>query len=238
MDNPHKGHRQRMRDRFLNDPKNFADHEMLELLLYYAIPRRDTNELAHDLIARFSTLKGVLLADVEELCMVNGISKSTAVLIRSVAELANRYYTEKTERPAFYTMAESSEYIVNMLYGSTVEEFHVFCLDAGLKLIGHKQISKGDVTSVSVKTRMVVQTAINMSAQYVILAHNHPGGSPQPSMQDIEMTQSLNTLLAGVGVKVCDHIITSGRRFYAFSKLAEFSIDDEKLMILGEMYDE
>lgn len=238
MSNPHDGHRERMRNRFLQDAASLADHELIELMLFYSLPRKNTNELAHALLNRFSSLKGVFTADMAELCDVPGMGGNSAVLVKCVAELAARFYTEKEKRIGFYTVAEAAEYIVDLLYPCTSEELHIFCLDSGLKLIGSKKLAEGSVIAVAVNTRHIVKTAINMDAVYVILAHNHPGSSPFPSIQDIEMTNSISSVLEGVGIKLCDHIITSGRQFYSFSKGCEYNVDREDLMHIGEMYDE
>ena len=237
MDNPHKGHRERLRSRFVKTGgEGLEDHELLELLLFYALPRRDTNAIAHALIKKFASIKGVLSAETEELCAAEGVSMSTAVLIKASAALAKRFYADKSVRPCLAAVGDAAEYIVNVLYGLTAEEFHIFCLDMGLRLIGQTKINRGDAGKVTVNKRAAVQAAINMNAAFVILAHNHPGGTPRPSMSDIELTGELSALLSAVDIKVCDHIITADSGFYSFARHSAFTIEQAKTLLAADKY--
>lgn len=207
----HDGHRQRMRERFLKfGLDNFDKHEALELLLYYCIPRTNTNELAHRLIDRFTTVGRVLQASPEELMSVEGVGENTAAYLSLMNQLV-RYVgieqsTEVDILPDTYAYVT---YLKNFFSGVTNEQVYLLCLDAKRMVLGHYLISEGSVTSANIPTRTVISKALASNAVYVVLAHNHPGGFAIPSKEDEEVTAYMQTILQSIGVVLLDHVIIS-----------------------------
>jgi len=216
--NIHTGHREKMRDRFIHDKgfENFEDHQILELLLYYANPRGDTNPTAHALLDEFGSLKGVLEARPEQLMNVSGVGKQAAVLISMVVPLTrvwNRCAMEVPDRIG--NSREAENYCLSILAGERTERFYVISLNAKCNVLGRRKISEGSLSEVSAYPRMVMETALNYNAHSVLLCHNHPGGTCAPSPEDISSTIQLQQLLNGVGILVLDHIIVAGNRTYS-----------------------
>ena len=218
MENLHEGHRDKLRNRFIHDKgfENFEDHQILELLLFYALPRMDTNPLAHELLEQFGSLKGVLEARPEQLMTVKGIGKQQAVLISMVVPLTKVWHRCAMETPVrIGNSREAENYCLSILAGERTERFYVISLNAGCSILGRRKISEGSLSEVSAYPRMVMETALNYNAHSVLLAHNHPGGTCAPSPEDIASTISLQRLLNGVGILVLDHIIVAGDRTYS-----------------------
>ncbi len=216
--NIHAGHREKMRDRFIHDKgfENFEDHQILELLLFYANTRSDTNPLAHALLEEFGSLKGVLEARPEQLMQVKGIGKQQAVLISMVAPLTRVWHRCAMEAPRrIGNSREAEEYCLSILAGERTERFYVVSLNAKYNVLGRRKISEGSLSEVSAYPRRVMETALNYNAHSVLLCHNHPGGTCAPSPEDISSTLQLQRLLNGVGILVLDHIIVAGDRTYS-----------------------
>jgi DNA repair protein RadC len=227
MSNPHCGHRNRLREKFLNFGREcLSEHELLELLLYSSIPRKNTNGIAHDLIEKFGSLRGVLSAEMDDLVTVPGVGPNCAFNIKLATEIGRHYFLTESNLKRFASVGEASEYIVNLLFEKREEHFYIFCLDMNLKLAGQQLLFKGSLDQVSVNIREIVQIALRYNAAYVILAHNHPSGSPNPSRADIHVTSEIMHALDPIGVKMVDHIITSGRSFYSFRQQETFSFSN------------
>lgn len=216
----HDGHRERMRERFLEyGLENFNDLNALELLLHYAIPRKDTNALAHALIDRFGSLKRVLDASGEELMEVPGIGPGAASLIRLVPALARRYAVDETERlDCLCSAVTSGRYFVARLQFEKDEKALLACLDAQKRVLSCVELASGVVNSVSVNVRKVVETAIKYRASSVILAHNHPGGSAVPSREDQFLTEKISRALATVEIRLDDHIIVANKAYLSMAQ--------------------
>ena len=218
MPNLHEGHREKMRNRFIRDKgfENFEDHQILELLLYYAYTQKDTNPLAHELLDRFGSLKGVLEARPEQLMTVNGIGPQAATLISMVVPLTRVWHRCAMEEPTrIGNSREAESYCLSILAGERTERFYVVSMNAQCKVLGRRKISEGSLSEVSAYPRMVMETALNYNAHSVLLCHNHPGGTCAPSPEDISSTIQLQRLLNGVGILVLDHIIVAGDRTYS-----------------------
>jgi len=216
--NVHEGHREKMRDRFIRDKgfENFEDHQILELLLFYANARGDTNPVAHRLIDTFGSLKGVLEARPEQLMAVEGIGKQAATLISMVVPLTRVWHRCAMEAPSrIGNSREAENYCLSILAGERTERFYVVSLNAKCNVLGRRKISEGSLSEVSAYPRMVMETALNYNAHSVLLCHNHPGGTCAPSPEDISSTIQLQRLLNGVGILVLDHIIVAGDRTYS-----------------------
>ncbi|MDO4567005.1 MAG: DNA repair protein RadC [Oscillospiraceae bacterium] len=209
----HDKHRMRLRARFLKSGlRDFDEHTALELLLSYAIPRRDTNDLAHRLIDRFGGFDRVLEAPHEQLCEVEGIGERSAALIKLVYE-SLPFYERCRSRQGF--TASSTEatlaYSRSLFAGEKEETAYALCLDSSLKLIRAAQLSRGTVSEVAVSVRKIVEAVTLAKASGVILAHNHPGGYPNPSPEDIVFTRKAMHALALIDVALYDHVIVGER---------------------------
>ena len=207
----HKGHRERLKQRFLEEGlDNFTEIQVLELLLFYAIPRSDTNPLAHALLEHFGCLAQVLEADVEELKKVPGIGDHAATLLALVIDLC-RYYqvTCAQQTEILTTLDECGKYLVPRFFGRTRETVFLLCLDAKCKVLCCKEIGEGSVNTAAISVRKVVETALSANATTVILAHNHPSGIAVPSNEDIQTTQRIAAALSAVEIHLADHIVVA-----------------------------
>ena len=207
----HDGHREKMRERFLaGGLEGFAPHEALELLLYYAIPRRDTNPIAHALMDRYGSLSAVLNAPVEDLQKVEGIGKSAAILIHTVAQINQKAAIDDAASEHVLNSSErAGKYLLTRYSGKKRELVYQLCLDQKGKLLACKLLGEGGVTAAAVDVRQVVENAILTSASAVILSHNHPSGIALPSHEDYAVTVRVKAALATIGVTLTDHIIVA-----------------------------
>lgn len=205
----HKDHRKRMQQRFeRNGFDGFAEHEVLEFLLYFAIPRGDVNPLAHALIDRFGSFADVLEADAEDLMTVEGIGPASARLITSIMEAARYYQLARARKPQqFRSLDEIGDYLKNYFYGSRNEQLYALFLDDRNSFIAVKKMAEGSVNATAVSKAELVRQAVRLSATQVVLAHNHPRGVALPSAEDVWLTQQLRQMLNSVGVALSDHII-------------------------------
>ncbi|MDD5930995.1 MAG: DNA repair protein RadC [Oscillospiraceae bacterium] len=207
----HDGHREKMRARVLaGGLEGFAPHEALELLLYYAIPRRDTNAIAHALMERYGSLTAVLQAPVEDLKKVEGIGENAAVLLRLVPQLCRRARVDDAERESILNSSErAGKYLQTLFAEQKRETVYQLCLDGKGKLLACKCLGEGGAASAVLDIRQVVENAILTSASAVILAHNHPSGIALPSQEDYGVTDRARKALATIGVALTDHIIVA-----------------------------
>lgn len=221
----HQGHRERLRQRYSeNGLSGFADHEALELLLQFAIPRKDTNETAHALINHFGSLAAVFSADAAALCEVPGVGMNTAILLTLFPEFERRIALGKSgPRPQLNTPVEAAKYLTALFQNEKTEAFYVLHLDNQKRLIRAEKISQGSGSETTVEARAVVQSCLKSGAASVILAHNHPGGTLTPSRADIQLTEALKTALSYIHVDVIDHIIVAEDRCYAINSHRSFS---------------
>ena len=215
----HDGHRQRLIQRFLEeDLDGFEPHNVLELLLFYAIPRKDTNELAHVLIDTFGSLKGVMDAPYEELLKISGIGPNAAALIKMMPSLTRLYYSNTECGVTLDTSEKSGEYFLPYFIGQTEEVVRLACLDAGGKVISNQILHRGSANAAEVNIRKIVNIALRNNAMGVILAHNHPGGLPLPSEEDVATTKSIREALMPMGILLMDHIIVAGQDYVSMAR--------------------
>lgn len=213
----HDGHRQRLRERAMNEGLEFfTDHEVLELLLGYSIPQRDTNPIAHRLIDEFGSLQGVMQARTEQLEKVDGVKRTTSTLIKIIAKTYGRYSESILHEKVKLTNRKlAQKYCLGISTGERNEQFKVICLDAQCRVLGTRKITDGSLNEVAAYPRMVAETALNYNAHSVILTHNHPGGTPTPSREDIASSLQLQRLLGGLGIILLDHIIVADMNTYS-----------------------
>ena len=207
----HDGHRQRLRERFLKEGlDNFTQEQVVELLLFYSIPRIDTNEIAHHLVNRFGSLSQVLEAPVEELQKVPGIGEQSAVLLHLMAEVARYYQVNRTmNEKVLNTIEKCGANLLPYFVGRRNETVYLLCLDAKCKLLCCREISEGSINAASISIRKVVETALAANATSVVLAHNHPSGVAMPSGDDVVTTHRIAAALHAVDVYLADHLVIS-----------------------------
>jgi DNA repair protein RadC len=214
--NLHVGHRKKMKKRFLNEGLDLMeDHNILELLLFYAISQKDTNPLAHELIDRFGSFSGVLDADMRALCDVPGISEHTATFLKIIPAAARKYFTEKTSQPdkIYDSVGKIGEFLVSKFVGSNVEEVYILLFDNRYALVDMKKIATGSVSSVDIPQRQLIELALSSKAAMAVIAHNHPSGLAIPSQEDTMVTESLRASLGMVDVELIEHIIVAGAQY-------------------------
>lgn len=215
----HDGHRDRLRARFLEyGLDNFNDLNALELLLFYAIPRRDTNEIAHALLECFGSLEGVFYASERDLLQVPGIGTNAAALIRLVPQLMKKSALSRPDRrEVIMNSSDAGRYFVPRFMYEQDEVVYLLCLDGQKRVIKCAEMGRGVVNCVETSIRRIVETALKYKSSSVILAHNHPDGLALPSSEDDMVTKQVSTALALVGVSLEDHIIVAGDDFVSFA---------------------
>ncbi|MDD4842823.1 MAG: DNA repair protein RadC [Anaerotignum sp.] len=229
----HSGHRERMRQRFLQEGgEGFHDHELLELLLYYAVPRGDTNPLAHKLIKEFGSLPTLVEAEPVDISNLCSVGQSTAILISLQKELSRRCMQARwRDRPMINSLSRAVDYCKALMAYKNREYFYVICLDNKRRLINTVQIAEGTVNSAAIHPRIVIQAALKLQASAVIFTHNHPGGTSKPTFEDIETTTKLWRLLYAIEVQLIDHIIVADGTTFSFldNKLLNKEVMEGKL---------
>ncbi len=208
----HDHHRDRLRRRFAAGSEGFEPHQLLELLLFYSVPRADTNPAAHALLDTFGGLREVLDAPLAELKKVPGIGENSALLIKLIQRMAVAY-TEPDGQKALilHSSADAGAYLMPKFLGERDEVAYLLCLDAKGKLLGCSEVGRGGACSTELDFRRVVETALSRNAVGVILAHNHPSGVALPSHSDEMTTRNLLRTLRMMQITLMDHIIVSDR---------------------------
>lgn len=221
----HDGHREKMRQRFLTTGLDgFADHEALELLLYYAIPRRDTNPISHALMERYGSLAGVFSAPVEDLKKVPGVGESAAILLKLVPLLYRKARLAEAHQETILNNTErAGAFLLEQFAGETREVVYQLCLDRKGKLLVCKRLGEGGISSAQVDVRRLIENAILSSASSVILAHNHPSGIALPSQDDYTATDNVRRALSTIGVDLLDHIIVADNDYVSMADSGYFS---------------
>lgn len=216
---PHyHGHRDRVREKFAQDNgATLADYELLELVLFAAIPRVDVKLLAKDLIQNFGSFAGVLTADIEQLEAVKGIKRNTAVHLKSIQASAKRLARQQIEkRPILGAWQDLIDYCYTAMAHEKKEQFRILFLNNKNILIKDEVQQVGTINHTPVYPREVVKRALELGATALILLHNHPSGDPKPSKDDIQMTQTIIDAAKGVGIVIHDHIIIGKKGPYSF----------------------
>ena len=208
----HKDHRQRMKERFLREQDNLQDHEILELLLYYAIPQKKTNPLAHTLLEKFGSLPGVFEAPLQELYAIKGIGEHVAILLHLMPNLLRRYYSQIDERgTVLLTSTEDvCQFLKPQFLGRTTEWFYLICLNQKSEITFSGFLFEGSINAIIVRIRDIISICLNNNASSVILAHNHPHSLALPSPEDVYTTEKVFHALNTISVKLRDHIIVCG----------------------------
>ena len=211
----HEGHRERMRKQLkTSGMDSLSDVQVLEMLLYYAAPRGDTNPAAHALLKRFGTLDGVFSAPETELRKIDGVGEVAAQLLLLVPQVARRcLMSRSTQIQVLDTTSKCGQYLLPFFHGEREEVVYLLCLDAKCKALDCVLSHRGGVNVASIAARKVVKAALDSNATSVVLAHNHPSGLALPSQEDKQTTMVLKAALDAVGVVLADHIIVADDDF-------------------------
>ena len=221
----HYGHRQRLKDRFLQTGfTGFDAHGILELLLFYSIPQRDTNDLAHELVNRFGSLSGVFDASYEDLVKVKGISANTATLLKMIPQLANAYLNDRNDPGIILDSAEKAgAFLMSKYVGATNERIYLLCLDNKLNLLNCMLMGEGSLNKVGFHPRRILEQALQCSASAIILSHNHPHGLALPSNADLMATDEIKKALQMMKIQLIDHLIFAGEDYVSIRASAFLS---------------
>jgi DNA repair protein RadC len=213
-----EGHRLRMRQRLLKaGPESLADHEMLEMILFIALPRRDTKPIARDLLTRFRTFGGVVGAPAAELMMVDGLGEAGAAALKLVQGAALRMMRQEVSvQPVLSTWERLTDYLTAAMGHERTEQFRVLFLDSRNKLIADEVQGIGTINHAPAYPREVVRRCLELHASAVILAHNHPSGDPAPSREDVALTTEIARAAGTMGITVHDHIIVGRGKWLSF----------------------
>ncbi len=225
--NIHKGHRKRLRDKYIRNGIDSLDHhEALEVLIGYSIPRRETNSIAHRLINEFGSLKNVFRADYTELVKIDGVGEMTAALITLCGDIMDISRETSFDEIMLLSQDAVDEFCCNLFKYSTTEKFAVLFLDSARRLLSYEIVSRGSVNSTEASIKKVLKLVMKHQPSGVILVHNHPAGNLEPSSEDVGITNKINVSLKNIDVELIDHIVTNGRR--SISMEGRQMIDREK----------
>jgi DNA repair protein RadC len=204
-----EGHRERLRSRFLRSgEEGLSDHEVLELMLFGVIKRQDTKAIAKALLERFGGLLGVVGAPLSDIVRVKGVGEAVAIHLKAVhATMTRAAKEEASVKSVLASWSSVLGYLRIRMASSVREEFRVLYLDKRHRLIGDESMGSGTIDQAPVYPREVARRALELSASYVILTHNHPSGDPSPSQSDIVMTREIINALKPLGIGVIDHVI-------------------------------
>lgn len=217
----HEGHRERVRKRFMKEGiDSFEQHQILELILFYAVPRKDTNEIAHRLLEKFGTLSRVLEAEPKDLMQVSDIGENAACLLSLFASVFRVYAQDKVKKKATLGCLEDIfAYVKSLYHGRLYETFFLISLDAQNRILHSEIIMEGTIDEIAVYPRLVVESALRHKAYAVIIAHNHPGGSVMPSKVDVEATRHIVKALKTIDIELKDHIIVTNENCLSFREM-------------------
>lgn len=216
----HDGHRERLRESFIENGgiDAFSDLNALELLLFYAVPRRDTNVIAHHLLNKFGTLHGVFTATEQELTEVDGIGKNAAVLLRLVPQIMKKSEISKTRHMKLIKGSDDAGgYFIPRFMYEEDEVVLMLCLDVHKRILKCVEVGRGAAYAVDTNLRIITETAIRCKAHSVIIAHNHPDGIALPSPEDNAATRQIMAALEPLNIRLTDHIIVAGDDFVSYA---------------------
>lgn len=220
-DRHYLGHRRRLKKKLIDNPASLEDYEVLELLLGYALPRRDTKPLAKAVLKEFGSLRGALAASRSDLEKIPGIGKGISTFWTLWQEFWSR--SEQSDLPE-KVILNTPEKVVRLARSRINflrrEEFWIILVDNKNRLISFERVSEGIVDQAAVYPRVIIARALALEAGGIILAHNHPGGDPQPSKQDIELTKKVQQIAAELNLRILDHVIVAEDNYFSFQDQA------------------
>ena len=219
--NLHKGHRNRIRKRYQNTGiESFEEHEVLEMLLFYVIPQKNTNPLAHKLLDKFMSLKGVFNASIPDLMTVDGVGIATATFLNFIGELFNSYSCEEYTGSTLKNTEERCAYFLNKLQNEMKKEvLLVVCLDNTMRVHRCCKLKIGEFETVHFEIQALTNVILQSGCKNIILAHNHPAGEAVPSYEDIKNTKYIKSVLEKLGINLVDHIIVANKQACSMTEL-------------------
>lgn len=223
----HKDHRQRVKNRYaVEGLDRFDEHQVLELLLFYCIPRKDTNEIAHRLLKRFGSINQVFDAPQKKLEEVEGMGPGAAQFLKLLRDLEryNQLHLDQKVR-VLQTLEDCGRYLIPYFKGCKNEKVYMLCLDGKCKVLACREIGEGSINSTNISIRKIVDVALSENATSVVLAHNHPGGVAVPSVEDIQVTSKIADALRLVDVIVVDHVIVSDDEYVSMVESRKYIPD-------------
>ena len=207
----HSGHRERVKKRYLQEGlDSFSEIQVLELLLFYCLPRVDTNPIAHRLLEHFGGFWQVLDASVEDLAKVEGVGEKAATFLHIVRD-AGRFYqvSRSSQAKELLNLESCAEYLLPFFHGRSVEMVYLLCMDARCRVLCCKKMEEGSVNSTTISIRKIVAAALAVNASSVVLAHNHPSGLAITSQEDLQITRQVAMALQAVEITLADHVIVA-----------------------------
>ena len=220
-----QGHRERIKEKFLkNGIDGFAEYEILELLLTYCIPRKDTKPIAKDLLNKFKSLDNVFKADFDKLSVIDGLGKNSIAFLKLIGDLPSIIYKDELKNKKLVdkeTLKISNKdillkYLRNKIGYEEIEKFYVIYLSSSNEVIEFEENSTGTLDRSSVYPREIYKRVINLNAKSIILAHNHPSDNITPSKSDIELTNEIAKGLKNFGALLIEHIIITKNSYFSF----------------------
>lgn len=220
--NLHINHRQRVRARFIKDGNldSFEEHQVLEMLLFYAVPRRDTNELAHKLLNEYGNLFTLMNARPEDIMKRCKVSETTAVLISMMPYVCRKFLSSglDSNKPFIDNFNIAKSYFEAALAGQPFESFYMICLDLNKRLKKVVKISDGVSNSAPIYIEKIISDALLYNTAFLIIGHNHPSGTMKPSSADLDVTMKIINACMPINIKILDHIIICGDDAFSFAK--------------------
>lgn len=226
-DGLHKGHRNRMKKRFIEAGfTGFTEHQIVELMLFYAYPMVDTNEKAHKLINKFGNIAGILDASYDDLTQDDLLTENAATMFKVILSIIPIYYNSKNSESMYDNLDKLKSLFEPYFIGLDHEEFRVACFDAKLRLNACILVNKGGPTGSYVDMRGLTEAVLKAKATSIAVAHNHPKASPLPSPDDIQVTQLINTVMSSIGIRFLDHIIVGENKTISMRERAFINFFD------------
>ena len=220
-----QGHRERIREKFLNNGiDGFAEYEILELLLTYCIPRKDTKPIAKELLNKFKSLDNVFKADLDKLSVIDGLGKNSVAFLKLIGDLPSIVYKDELKNKKLIDKDTIKilnkdillKYLRNKIGYEEIEKFYVLYLSSSNEVIEFEENSVGTLDRSSVYPREIYKKIINLNAKSIILAHNHPSDNITPSKCDIELTNEIAKGLKNFGALLIEHIIITKNSYFSF----------------------
>ena len=220
-----EGHRQRMKKQFMEmeNTKDFPDYQLLEMLLFYALPRVDTRLTAKRLLNEFGSFSGVFNTDAKNFKRVKGVTENLSVFLKLILTAARRYHESEAKRRSFKTVKDYGGFLLEQYHGAKAEMMSMISLNSKYEFLSFDIISTGENDSVTVSAKKIVEKVLKNGAHSVIIAHNHPSGIAIPSVSDAEATVNIKRLLAQVGVNLVDHVVLEENDYVSMAQSAEYT---------------
>lgn len=223
--NIHKGHREKVKKRYYDSGlTSMPDHNILELLLFYGIPQKDTNPIAHELIETFGSFSGVLEASKSDLQSVKGMTENAAGLLTLCLPVYKRYVSDlHKKKRKFDDPKDMADYLRPLYLDTSYERIYVLCFDLQDRMIACRVVSDGDRGSSYLDCAKLASIVLEVKAKKIVLSHNHPNGTLRPSPEDVEVTVMARDMLAYFGVQLMDHIIVTDKSYFSMAKSPSFT---------------